>query len=173
MLTAADKCIGCKACVRVCPFAAITWEHETRRILKCDMCEGVIEEGQQPWCVVACPTGALRIVSREEPEGRELKQQYDGLVKDESRIGLAGPDVRFEIDPDLCICCGRCAKECPVECISGKVGKPPAKAEEDARAGKKKGKVGQPFKIDQGKCIRCGSCHEVCPRDAVIRTNEQ
>jgi NADP-reducing hydrogenase subunit HndC len=72
----------------------------------------------------------------------------------------------FAIDPELCICCGRCAKNCPVDCISGKRGKPPGKATE---ADREKGKVGEPFCIDQEVCIKCGTCFDVCPAEAVKR----
>ena len=170
ILLAPDKCIRCKACVRVCPYGAVTWDAQTKSIIRCDVCEGIIEEGEEPWCVAACPTSARRVVPVEELHEGVAAEEYDALVRDESRINRAGPHVTFTIDPELCICCGRCAKECPVECISGKKGKPPAKAKKDAEAGKKTAKVGEPFEIDQDQCIRCGTCLEVCPKDAVQRT---
>ena len=81
--------------------------------------------------------------------------------------GVSMPEQTFEISEADCICCGRCAKECPVECITGKRGKPPAKATEQDR---KKGKVGEPFRIDQDACTKCGACFDVCPVDAVKRS---
>jgi len=167
VLTDPEKCIGCMACVRVCPYGAVVWWKSGERIVKCDVCEGIIAEGEEPKCVTACPTKALSLVSVAELHEAALSKQYDSLVRDESRIGLAGPGVSFEIDQEACICCGRCAKNCPVDCIAGKVGKPPAKAKKED---KEKGKVGEPFKIDQDKCVKCGTCFEVCPKDAVKRT---
>jgi formate hydrogenlyase subunit 6/NADH:ubiquinone oxidoreductase subunit I len=49
--------------------------------------------------------------------------------------------------------CGRCAKACPVEAISGKT--------------KSKKEKGIPFKIDETKCIKCGMCFESCKFEAV------
>jgi NADH:ubiquinone oxidoreductase subunit F (NADH-binding)/(2Fe-2S) ferredoxin len=54
---------------------------------------------------------------------------------------------------DKCTGCTLCAKNCPVQCISGE---------------RKELHV-----VDQGPCIQCGSCFDVCNFDAVeIRSNE-
>lgn len=55
--------------------------------------------------------------------------------------------ITYEIDPDKCIGCTACARNCPVSCIAGEV----KKAHE----------------IDQTVCIKCGKCADVCPVDAV------
>ncbi len=57
--------------------------------------------------------------------------------------------VRYEIDPDKCVGCTVCARNCPVSCISGV---------------RKEVHV-----IDQMKCIKCGRCFEVCKFNAVNR----
>ena len=101
---------------------------------------------------------------------RYFRDEYEAHIRDKHcPAGVCTALITFTIDPKTCICCGRCAKECPVDCISGKKGKPPAKAMKDTRAGKKKGKVGEPFVIDQEVCIKCGNCFDVCPVDAVKR----
>ncbi len=57
--------------------------------------------------------------------------------------------VRYEIDPDKCVGCTVCARNCPVTCISG--------VRKEAHL------------IDQLRCIKCGRCFEVCRFDAVKR----
>jgi len=57
--------------------------------------------------------------------------------------------VRYEIDPEKCVGCTACARNCPVECI----------------VGNRK----EPHVIDQARCIKCGRCFEVCRFDAVRR----
>lgn len=48
---------------------------------------------------------------------------------------------------DSCISCGRCAKNCPQNCIE----------------------KGAPYVISQSHCLHCGSCYEKCPVKAVKR----
>lgn len=50
---------------------------------------------------------------------------------------------------DKCIGCTKCARNCPVSAISGK--------------------VKERHVIDTEKCIKCGTCMEVCPTRAVIK----
>ena len=54
----------------------------------------------------------------------------------------------YKINKDKCIGCHRCARECPVKCISGK---PKEKHE-----------------INEDKCIACGTCFKTCPVGAVV-----
>ena len=61
--------------------------------------------------------------------------------------------LKYRILSDVCTMCGRCAKACSVEAISGKT--------------KKKKEKGIPFKIDEQKCTRCGMCFESCKFEAV------
>ncbi len=57
--------------------------------------------------------------------------------------------LRYEIDPEKCVGCTVCARNCPVTCISG-----------DRRT---------VHVIDQERCIKCGRCVQVCRFDAVLR----
>jgi NADH:ubiquinone oxidoreductase subunit F (NADH-binding)/NAD-dependent dihydropyrimidine dehydrogenase PreA subunit len=57
--------------------------------------------------------------------------------------------IHYEIDPKACVGCTVCARNCPVECISG------------VRR--------EPHLIDQMRCIKCGKCFEVCRFSAVTR----
>jgi len=56
--------------------------------------------------------------------------------------------LTYSIVENKCIKCGLCAKNCPVNCISGEARK-------------------TPFKIDQNKCIKCGNCFAACPVKAI------
>ena len=99
---------------------------------------------------------------------RYFRDEYEAHIRDgRCPAGVCRPLLHFSIDPKKCICCGRCSRDCPSNCITGKKGKAPAKATEQDKA---KGKVGEPYKIDQDACIKCGNCFEACPVGAVART---
>ena len=78
--TAPEKCIGCKNCVYVCPFGAIEWDGESDTVVKCDLCEDIVEEGEQPVCVTACPTHARRMVTMKEAADRRRKKAAEQTV---------------------------------------------------------------------------------------------
>ena len=61
--------------------------------------------------------------------------------------------LQYRILSDVCTSCGRCAKVCPAEAITGKQ--------------KTKKEKGKPYKIDAEKCIQCGMCLETCKFKAV------
>ena len=73
VLIKGERCIGCKFCIAVCPFGVITLSRQGKAALKCDLCIERLEEGQEPACVEACQTGALRFgeVSEEVRRNRE------------------------------------------------------------------------------------------------------
>lgn len=50
---------------------------------------------------------------------------------------------------EKCIGCTKCAKNCPVTCITGN--------------------VKELHKIDQDRCIKCGVCYSICPVQAIIK----
>ncbi len=57
--------------------------------------------------------------------------------------------LKYVISEEKCIGCTKCAKVCPVSCISGK--------------------VKEVHVIDQDKCIKCGACYDACPVNAITK----
>ena len=56
------------------------------------------------------------------------------------------------VSEEMCVGCGVCVEECPVEAIS---------------------MVDETARIDEQECIRCGRCHDVCPEEAVRHDSER
>ena len=63
--------------------------------------------------------------------------------------GVCKALLNYVIDPDKCKGCTKCARNCPVQAISGE--------------------VKQPHVIDSSKCIKCGACMENCAFGAISR----
>jgi carbon-monoxide dehydrogenase iron sulfur subunit len=61
-----SRCIGCMMCVQACPFGVMTVNSDGKGALKCDLCMERLAEGQEPACVMACPTKVVVFSSEEE-----------------------------------------------------------------------------------------------------------
>ena len=61
-----DRCIGCKYCIVVCPFGVIDISSDGKAVVKCDLCIERTKKGEEPACVEACPTKALKLLSEKE-----------------------------------------------------------------------------------------------------------
>ena len=78
-----------------------------------------------------------------------FKDEYIAHIKDKvCPAHVCKHLMRYSIDPTKCKKCSLCAKKCPVDAISGVVGK-------------------EPFVIDTQKCIKCGMCIASCKFGAV------
>ncbi len=55
-----SKCVGCRYCQWNCPYDAPKFNAAAGTIVKCNLCYNEINNGFQPACASACPTGALR-----------------------------------------------------------------------------------------------------------------
>ena len=82
---------------------------------------------------------------------KQFREEYEAHVNEKRcPAGVCKKLLKYEIDPDICKKCSLCAKNCPVDAISGVVGK-------------------EAFKIDQDKCIKCGTCMGNCRFNAISR----
>ena len=77
-----------------------------------------------------------------------FKDEYiEHIVDKHCPAGVCKDLLHYEIDPALCKGCTLCARNCPVDAISGSVKKPHV--------------------IDKDKCIKCGLCMKNCKFNAV------
>lgn len=69
------------------------------------------------------------------------------VVEKRCPAGVCKALARYEIDAAKCKGCGMCKRACPVQAITGAVGKP--------------------HQIDPNKCVKCGNCKNTCKFGAV------
>ncbi len=77
-----------------------------------------------------------------------FRDEYmEHVVDKKCKSGTCTALRRFVIDPESCKGCSKCARNCPVSAISGK--------------------IKEPFTIDSSVCIKCGACESACPFGAI------
>ncbi|MCU0602871.1 MAG: NADH-quinone oxidoreductase subunit NuoF [Desulfobacterales bacterium] len=80
---------------------------------------------------------------------RYFRHEYESHVgKRKCPAGVCRDLFHYEIDPERCTGCQRCARDCPVGAVTGE----------------KK----EPHVIDAGKCTRCGTCYQSCKQQAIV-----
>ncbi len=81
---------------------------------------------------------------------RYYRDEYEAHINDKKcPAGSCSALVDFVIDPEKCTGCTICAKNCPVECITGN--------------------VKEVHVIDGSVCVKCGKCITSCNFDAVYK----
>ena len=81
---------------------------------------------------------------------KHFRDEYEAhVVEKRCPAGVCKKLLQFEIVADKCRGCTKCARNCPVGAITGK--------------------VKEPHVIDQSKCIKCGACMDGCKFDAIIK----
>ncbi len=79
-----------------------------------------------------------------------FEDEYIAHVKDKTcPSGVCKKLLKYEIEADKCKGCTLCARNCPVNAISGT--------------------VKNPHVIDQEKCIKCGACLSNCKFKAIVK----
>ena len=77
-----------------------------------------------------------------------FRDEYvEHIVDHKCRAKVCEAMRRYVINPAFCKGCGKCAKNCPVGAISGK--------------------IKQCYHIDTDVCIKCGACRDNCAFDAI------
>lgn len=61
-----EHCIGCQYCVAGCPFNIPRFNSSTKKVYKCTLCSDRVQEGLEPACIKACPTGCLHFGTKED-----------------------------------------------------------------------------------------------------------
>jgi len=64
------RCIGCQYCKAACPYSVRYLDPHRHIISKCFFCHHLVDKGQQPACVTACPAGARIFGDMKDPESR-------------------------------------------------------------------------------------------------------
>ena len=78
-----------------------------------------------------------------------LDEYFEHVLDKKCRAHVCHGLVKYEILEDKCIGCTKCARNCPVSCITGSL---------------------KHFHyINQEDCIKCGTCFQVCPVHAVVK----
>ena len=70
-----ERCIGCRYCEWACPYGAPQFNEEKGYMTKCDFCQDLQAQGQNPVCVDAC---VMRVLKFGELE--ELKAEYGNVA---------------------------------------------------------------------------------------------
>ena len=79
-----DRCLGCRMCSLVCPFAGVTTDRHSGKAIKCDLCDG------NPACEAVCAPGALRFEVEAHAADSLRRSATDGIRSNISGNGAVG-----------------------------------------------------------------------------------
>jgi len=79
-----DECIGCRLCVKACPYGAVVMTFpdgsKKGKAVKCDLCVERTSAGLEPACVEACPTEAISYRALDDEARARQREAAEGLT---------------------------------------------------------------------------------------------
>lgn len=93
-----EVCIQCGTCVSVCPYSAPTLCEEQERIVKCDLCAGLVAQGEEPACVASC---MMRVLEWGDIEQLRAAYGENADIQGIPASGQTGPSI--VITPHRCL----------------------------------------------------------------------
>ena len=112
-----DKCIGCRMCMAACPYNArvFNWNEPVRDpdfnygdkdvpvrpkgvVEKCTLCKERTDRGDEPMCVVCCPTKARIYGDLDDPDSevsRAIRERGGYVLLEEQGNSSASPLLRL------------------------------------------------------------------------------
>ncbi|TDA70267.1 MAG: 4Fe-4S dicluster domain-containing protein [Clostridia bacterium] len=87
----ARLCTGCCTCVQACPYGGPQYDADAGKVGKCNLCVGLLDQGEEPVCVRACHTEALRLLDLSNPDAVAFAAWVPGFPD----TRLTHPAVRF------------------------------------------------------------------------------
>ena len=72
-----EKCIGCKYCMMACPYGVRSWNAAEKCAEKCTLCRERTDRGEEPMCVVCCPTHARIFGDLDDPDSAVSRLRRD------------------------------------------------------------------------------------------------
>ena len=75
-----SRCVGCKACLWVCPFGAPSFT-ENGKLVLCDLCIDRLREGKKAACEATCQARAILVASPEEIAERQSKKAVERITR--------------------------------------------------------------------------------------------
>jgi Fe-S-cluster-containing dehydrogenase component len=73
-----ERCIGCRACLWVCPYGVPSFDEEGKLVL-CDLCIDRLKEGKQTACEATCPARAIFVGTPEEIAEKQARKAVEKI----------------------------------------------------------------------------------------------
>ena len=81
------RCIGCRMCVSACPFGAMGFDDQAKRVVNCDLCGG------DPVCAAVCSYGAIQYLDPNDRLPDLAKKIKETIMGDRFKESSASPSA--------------------------------------------------------------------------------